>query len=196
MPSGPGLSRLGQLVEPAGIRNLARIVQESWSTLRALQPDPFFSCLGPRARGVDQLSGATRVHVRRPAVSTSSPAGLGPMFKGRCGRAAVLGESGPGPRTSRVNQMSQATRAWARGPARLTSSPGHSQLVLRARGFNQLSQDTQAQVRGPAGSTRHPGGLGPGSEGLRGRPAVLGSLGPVPRARGVDHLSWGTQAIA
>ena len=36
--------------------------------------------------------------------------------------------------------------------------------------------------------------LSPGSEVPRGRPAVPGASGPVPRACGFDRLSWGTRA--
>src|SRR5512139_4066796 len=44
------------------------------------------------------------------------------------------------------------------------------------------------------GLTRFHGRFGPGPEGLRGRPAVLGDAGLAPKARGVDPLSRVTRA--
>ena len=57
-----------------------------------------------------------------------------------------------------------------------------------------MSRATPARLRVPAGSTGCPGGLGPGSEGLRGRLTVPWESGPCPRARGVNQLSRDTRA--
>ena len=80
--------------------------------------------LSPWAHGVDQLSGATRILVRVPAVSNSCPGRLGTWLEGPQGRSAFPGDSGPGPRAHVVDQLPRATRAWVREPAVLTSCPG------------------------------------------------------------------------
>ena len=66
--------------------------------------------------------------------------------------------------------------------------PGNSRLVPKARGLGQLSRLTRVRFRGPVGSTGCPGALGPGSEGLRCRPALLGASGPCRRANGVHQF--------
>ena len=54
----------------------------------------------------------------------------------------------------------------------------------RARRVDQLSRATGARIRSPSGSTRCPKRLRPGSEGPRGRPAVLGVSGLAPQTSG------------
>ena len=95
---------------------------------------------GRGARGVDQLSWATRARNRGPVWFTSSPRRVVLGFEGlgwtsspgrfspvsqvpRC-LPAILGNSGQCPRARNVDQLSWATHAWVRGPACLTSCPG------------------------------------------------------------------------
>ena len=63
-----------------------------------------------------------------------------------------------------------------------------------ARRVDKLSQVTRARVPGSAGSTICPGRLRPGSEVLRGLPAVPEDSRLAPIARGVDQLSRVIQA--
>ena len=65
------------------------------------RPDvPGNSRLGPKARGVDQLSRLNLV-----------------QFQGPVGRQAVPVDSSPGPNARRFEQQSRVTRAHVRGPA-------------------------------------------------------------------------------
>lgn len=75
-------------------------------------------------REVDQLSGAIRARAQGPAVSTSHPGRIRSRCKGRRGRPAVPGDSGPCPKARVFDQHSQAHHARVRLPAWSTSSPG------------------------------------------------------------------------
>ena len=71
--------------------------------------------------------------------------------------------------------------------------------VIRAlpedpRGRPAVTHDS-TWVRGPVGSTSGLRGIGPGSEGLRGRPDVSGDSGPCPNASSVHRMSWATRAL-
>ena len=140
---------------------------------------------GPRD---DQPFWATQACARGVTVSTS-----------------IQGDSGPCPRCRGVKLRSQATRAWSgctqgRSAFPCDCSPGPrahevdqlSRGTPRACGSDQISGDTRTCVQGPAGSTSCPRRLGPGSEGLRGRPAVLGESRLGPRAHEFDQLSRST----
>ena len=163
--------------------------------------------LGPcsSACGVDQLSRATRATVRWPARSTRSPGRL------------VLGSVGPQGRP-----VPQVTRAWAegRGVARF---PGQLALGSEGPPFDKNSRVTRvrfffptesttcpARLVGPGGSTSCPEHFGPvsecprvstsspwrlrpGSEGPRGRPALLDHSCPAVIACSFDKLSRATQ---
>ena len=127
----------------------------------------------PKGSGVEQLPLVTRACVRGPPGSTSGPGHLRPCSRD-CG----------------VDHWSQATQAGARGPAvstkspgrlgfwsessLLTSCPGRPGPMPRACGLKQMSRATSARLRLPAGSTSCPGGLRPDPEGPRGRLAVPG----------------------
>ena len=149
---------------------------------------------GPRSRGVDQMSRASRAMVRGPAWSTSSPGRLelgsevpqgSPAFPGdsRSGRWPTLSTSSPG----RLGPMPEGLRARPDVPADL--GPCSS-----ACGVDQLSRATRARVRWSAGSTSCPSLLGPCSEGPRCRPALPGDLRPAPITREVSQLSQATCA--
>ena len=142
---------------------------------------------GPRG---DQPLRATQACARGVTVSTS-----------------IQGDSGPCPRCRGVELWCQATRAWSgctRGrPAfPCDSSPGPrshevdqlSRGTPRACGSDQISRATRTCVQGPAGSTSCPRRLGPGSEGLRGRPAVSGESHLGPRAHEFNQLSPATRS--
>ena len=73
-----------------------------------------------------------------------------------------------------------------RGPP---GDPGDSSPCLKDRGVDQHSLATRACVRGPEGSTSSSGHLALGFQDPRGRPDILGNLGPVPSARRVDQVT-------
>ena len=145
---------------------------------RVRQPVPGDAGRCPNARGVVQLSRATWAHAQYPAGSTSSPGLLGPWSEPPQCRPAIPGDSGPCPRPRGVDQISQV--GLSLGP--------------KAHGGDQLYRLTRVRFRGHAGLTGCPRALGPRSEGLRCRPALLGALGPCPRANWVHQLSRATRA--
>nr|AAT71310.1 unknown peptide [Sus scrofa] len=57
--------------------------------------------------GVDQISQATRIRVRGPAVSISTPGQLVPWYERQRGRSAVLRDLGPCLRACGIDQLSQ-----------------------------------------------------------------------------------------
>ena len=121
----------------------------------------------PRALVYDQLSLATCVCVLSHAGSTSCPRGLGPWSEGPWGRPAVLGDSSQGPRACGFEDLTWVTRALIPG---LTGSTSYHRVIKMSQVFL------------------------PGSEVLRGRPALLGHMRLRPRARRVDKLSRSTGA--
>ena len=139
---------------------------------------PVDSGPGPSARGVDQLSQATRAFFRGPAVSTNCPGRLAPVSELRRVCSAVPGNSGPCLRSRGVDQLSWMTRAFVRVLKVSTSCPGLLQYSLRARGV-----------------TSCPGRLGPVSEVPQGRPPLPGDSGPCPKSRRVYKISRANQAI-
>ena len=139
----------------------------------------------PRARGVHQLSWVTGPRVQRPTGSTSCPRRSGPVPEVSWGRPAVLGDSGPGLKEHGVDQVSWVTRAFSQGPAELNFCPWR--LGPRAPVVHQWSRATPVWVQGTTGSASSPGCFGPGSEGLRGQPALPGDLRLGPRSRGYDQ---------
>ena len=148
---------------------------------------------GPRARGFDQMSRATRARVRVPVGSTSSPGQLALVSKVPQCRPAVLGDSGPGLSSHGVDSFHGRLVPGSEGPwfrpavqdvsRQCPSSQGVHQLSwttqIRFEGprHHQLSRATRARVRVPTGSI-----------------ALLGDSGPCPRSCTVDQLSRATRA--
>ena len=91
---------------------------------------------------------------------------------------------GPG-----VVQLSRGLGSAPKGLRDRQAVPGYSGPGPRDHRVEELSRDSRAWVRTPSGSTSCPGRLRPGSELLRGRPALPGHLHLCPRALGVDLLS-------
>ena len=116
---------------------------------------------------MDQLSRATCVCVLSHAVSTSCPGGLGPGSEDPRGRPAVPCDSSQGPRACGFDQLSRVTHALIPG---LTGSTSYHRVIKMSQVFL------------------------PGSEVLRGRPALLGHMRLRPRARRFDKLSRSTGA--
>ena len=149
---------------------------------------------GPKARGVDLFSRASRVLVRAPAVdqvsrvtraparcptgSTSCPARLGPWLEGPQCRPRVQDDSCSDARAHEVDPM--VFGHWGPGPV--------------IRGFDQISRVTSASARGPAVSTACPGRLRPGSKDLLLRTALPGHSQMCARARGVNQPCRATRA--
>ena len=90
--------------------------------------------------------------------------------------------------------MSLAIQACLQGPVGSTRSQRQLGPVLEAPQFNLMSRATLARLRGPVVWTSYPGPLALASQCLRGRPAVSGDWGPVPKAIGVDQLSRANRA--
>ena len=82
----------------------------------------------------------------------------------------------------------------SKGQQRPPVVPGDSGPCLKDRGVDQHSLATRACVRGPEGSTSSSGHLALGFQDPRGRPDILGNLGPVPRTRRVDQVTKMTRA--
>ena len=108
---------------------------------------------------------------------SKSPGRLGTMRDIPQGRPAVPGDLGRGRRDCGVEHVSRVTRARSQASRCRTDVPGDSRYGPKAFGVDQLSRLTRVRFRGPAGSKACPRGLGPESEGLRCRPALLGALG-------------------
>lgn len=149
--------------------------------------------MDPRARVDHQLSRVTRPRVRGTTVSSSSPGRIAFGSEYLLGRPAVLGDSGPGLKERGVDQVSWVTRAFSQGPAELNFCPWR--LGPRAPVVHQWSRATPVWVQGTTGSASSPGCFGPGSEGLRGQPALPGDLRLGPRSRGYDQVSQGTRVL-
>ena len=164
------------------------------------------------ARGVDQLSGATRARAQGPTVSNSFPGCLALGSEGPRGRPAVLDDSGLCPGTRDFD-----LRSWALWPERYGQQgrlavPGDLGLGARAHRVDKMSRATQASARWPTVLNNSPGRLRFGSKGhrstscpgrlglvpdiQRGRPAVPGESGPGWRDRVVDQASRATRARA
>ena len=142
----------------------------------------------PRARGVDQLSRATRVRVRVPVGLSRCPGRLQPGTEGPLGRPTVPGDSGPCLRARGIDQLYRATRALVQGPVVslcaadvLRMGPrspgvykrsGATQSRVRSPAVDQLSRVTRGCARCPAWSTSSPGQLGSWSDVPRFRPGV------------------------
>ena len=131
------------------------------------------------ARRVDQHSRASQTLARGPAGLTSCPRRLVLGSEGPWGLPAVPCDWDPCPRAHGVHQVSQGT-----------------QTLPEGLGVNQLSRVNWACARCLAGSTSCAVGLGPKSNGPRGRPAVPGSLRLGPMALAVNQLSRATRAHA
>ena len=92
--TAPGPTR--HVVEPAGHRSLARVLQDSWSTLQAIGPKP--DCPGELVNPVDPRN---RARVAKECWSTPRPLGPEREAPGRVG--LTCGSSDPSPsRTGRL----------------------------------------------------------------------------------------------
>ena len=136
--------------------------------------------LGPAssARGVNQMSLATRALLRWHVGSTSCPRRLGLMSEGPRCRPPLPGDSGSGLRAHRVDHL-----FWV------------SRLAPSALGVNQLSRATWASVRGPAWSTICPERHKLVSQVPRDRPDIPGDPGLGSSTRGVNYLSLPNWAL-
>ena len=137
------------------------------------QPDvPGDSCPALSARGVDQLSQATRAWVRMLVGLTNFPGRLGPGSEylrcrptsretwdrvgGSVGLTCLSGESGPCPRAHGFDK--HPGRLWTLLGATVSNScPRDLALGPRAPGVDQISLANRACVRVPEGSTSSPG---------------------------------------
>ena len=135
-----------------------------------------------------------RISVRVLEVSNSCPWLLTIRSEGPRGRPAPLADSGLGQTSCDVDQLSQMIRDRVRGPAGLTRCRGDSGPSPSANEVDQQSWENWTCAGVHTVLTSCPGRLVPGSECLRGPPAVLGNSAPCPSACGVDQLSRATQA--
>ena len=137
---------------------------------------PSESSPGQSARGVNQLSWATRGQFREPAVLTTSPRCLAIGCESSRCRPSLPGDSGPCPRSRRIDQVSRATRDQVPVPKLSTSCPGRLEPGSEGPWCRTVVPRDSRPVRGPARLTNTPGRLEIRCEELRGR-TVLGNSG-------------------
>ena len=159
---------------------------------RAALPD--HSCLGPRARGVDQLSRRLGPWLEGPRCRPGVHGDSGPCPENPRVRPALPCDLCPGPRACGMNRLTRGIRARVRGPVVSTGcprgirpvpagqqvlpvDPGDSVPCLRAQDVDQIFR-----------------ALGPGCEVRRGRPTVPHDSGTGQKARMFKQLSRTTRA--
>lgn len=150
---------------------------------------PEVSRPGPRTRGMEQLSLATRARLRMHVRSTSSPGRLGPGSDGPGVCPAVPYDLRLSPIPRALHQLSRATRASDQGLTGSTNTP--RPLAIGCEGPRG-----QPAVLGSSGPwprslvlDRFPGRPTPGFQCPRLRPALQGDAASYPKARAVDQLS-------
>ena len=110
----------------------------------------------PRARGVDQLSRASRARVRWSGGSTSFPRPLGRVSEVPRVRPALPGESRSALRAKGLTHGPRRHGPEPYGLRDRPAAPGASRPVPRARGFDQISRANRARVCWPVVSTSCP----------------------------------------
>ena len=107
---------------------------------------------GPWARGVDQMSRATRAIFRGPVWSTSSPRRLELGSKGPRCRPAPPGDSRSGSRAAGLTSSPGGLGNWSVDPRGRSAHLGDSCSCPMAHGVDQLSQRSRTWLRCPAES--------------------------------------------
>ena len=155
---------------------------------------PEVSRPGPRTRGMEQLSLATRARLRMHVRSTSSPGRLGPGSDGPGVCPAVPYDLRLSPIPRALHQLSRATRASDQGLTGSTNTP--RPLAIGCEGPRG-----QPAVLGSSGPwprslvrDRFPGRPTPGFQCPRLRPALLGDSASGLMARAVDQHSPASRA--
>ena len=145
------------------------------------------------ARGVDQLSQATRARVRGPTGSTRYHGRFTLHSEVLRSRPAPPGNAGAGPRARVVDQLSRTTRAMVGVPSGQPAVPVVSGPFRTYCGVDHASRLTRAHARGPSVWTSSPGQVGTVPGASWGRPDFPGASGPCRRACGVEQLSRATR---
>ena len=150
---------------------------------------------GPRLRGFDQISRATRARVRVPVGSTSSPGQLALVSEVPQCRPPVLGDSGLGLSSHGVESFHGRLVPGSEGPWFRPAVLDVSRPCPSSQGVHQLSRTTQIRSEGPQ--------FRPASQTIQDRVQVTAGLthcpgdsGPCPSAHGVDQQSRENQASA
>ena len=177
----------GQLFDPAGTRNWARVTRDSWSTPQALGPRPE-SCgaagrpggpLDPRPSHPGSLLKPVgpRTWDRVARESWLNPQAVGPGHETFGTADRTHGTSGTGPSRPGPQVELKGLRTRARVILDFWSTPGaltqardarESCLTPRALGHGPESPGTASRIRGPSGTALsrqgqlvNPGALGP-----------------------------------
>ena len=218
-PSGTGPSHLGEVVESASPRTLARYPRDRWSIPGAFRPKREWPGTAVQHSGtvpgrpgqlVNTEGLRTRDQFARDGWSTTRDLGLGPRPQDRWSTPGALrpmhetpgtAVRTPGPwAQSRVPQDSWST-PWALGhgpksPGKAGRPHGPSDPVLSHQGQFVEPAGPRTRTRVARDSWMTPGALGPGPQSPRaaGRPRGQLDVGPSRLGHLVDTVVTGTWA--